>query len=134
MRNPTFICLKCFDEQPDTLLPLCKLFEELVQHHHPSLFFHMLQIGVTPLQIALPWIQFGFVGYLEVDQVLLLWDRLLGFEQLSLLSVLAAAIFVYRSNPLMHATDLNDVRDIFTDGSMLRVVPLLQHFLFPGVP
>ena len=120
--------------QPDTLLPLCKLFEELVQHHHPSLFFHMLQIGVTPLQIALPWIQFGFVGYLEVDQVLLLWDRLLGFEQLSLLSVLAAAIFVYRSNPLMHATDLNDVRDIFTDGSMLRVVPLLQHFLFPGVP
>ena len=51
--------------QPDTLLPLCKLFEELVQHHHPSLFFHMLQIGVTPLQIALPWIQFGFVERLE---------------------------------------------------------------------
>jgi hypothetical protein len=63
---------------------------------------------------------------------LLLWDRLLGFEQLSLLSVLSAAIFVYRSHPLLNASDLNDVRDIFSDGSMLKVVPLLQHFLFPS--
>ena len=42
----------------------------LAQRHQPQLFFHMLQIGVTPLQIALPWIQFGFVGYLEVRHYL----------------------------------------------------------------
>ncbi|KAH8069450.1 hypothetical protein JL721_5752 [Aureococcus anophagefferens] len=60
-------------------------------------FWCKLNIGVDPLAVALPWIQFGFVGLLDVDQVLLLWDRILGFEDLSLLPILAAAIFVYRS-------------------------------------
>jgi hypothetical protein len=30
------------------------------------------------LQIAFSWIQLGFVGLLEVDQLLLLWDRVIG--------------------------------------------------------
>ncbi|KAH8066794.1 hypothetical protein JL720_12647 [Aureococcus anophagefferens] len=114
-----------------TLLPLCKLFEQLVIENHPKLFFYLVQIGVDPLAVALPWIQFGFVGLLDVDQVLLLWDRILGFEDLSLLPILAAAIFVYRSEKLS-ATSLDDVKDMFSDGSILQVVPLIQTFLFCG--
>ena len=119
---------------PGTLLPLCKLFEHLLVEQHPRLFFHLVQIGLEPLSIALPWIQFAFVGLLDVDQVLLLWDRLLGFEQLALLPVLAAAIFVYKSELLLTATKLEDITDIFSDGAMLNVVPLLQHFLWPENP
>ncbi|KAK7237080.1 hypothetical protein SO694_000910113 [Aureococcus anophagefferens] len=115
-----------------TLLPLCKLFEQLVIENHPKLFFYLVQIGVDPLAVALPWIQFGFVGLLDVDQVLLLWDRILGFEDLSLLPILAAAIFVYRSEKLLSATSLDDVKDMFSDGSILQVVPLIQTFLFCG--
>jgi hypothetical protein len=29
-------------------------------------------------QIAMPWLQLGFVGLLEVDQTLILWDRVIG--------------------------------------------------------
>ncbi|KAJ1456701.1 hypothetical protein M885DRAFT_439393, partial [Pelagophyceae sp. CCMP2097] len=113
-----------------TLLPLCKLFENLLLEQHARLFFHLVQIGVEPLSIALPWIQFGFVTILDVAQVLLLWDRLLGFDDLRLLPVLAAAIFVYRSKTLLTATTPDEAKEMFADGSTLDVAPLLQHFLF----
>ena len=39
-----------------------------------------MQVGVDPLAVALPWIQFGFVGLLDVGEVLNLWDRVLGYQ------------------------------------------------------
>jgi hypothetical protein len=113
------------------LIHVCKTFEDLLQSCHSPLFFHLTKIGVFPLQLAMSWMQFGFVGYLEVDQVLLLWDRMLGYDNLMLLPALAAAIFVFRSQSLLKATDLQAVQDILGDGSRLKVVPLLQYFLFP---
>ncbi|CAM9296629.1 unnamed protein product, partial [Hapterophycus canaliculatus] len=53
---------------PGMLLRLLKLFESLVQRHHPRLVLKLLELGVQPLQLAMPWIQFGFVTYLEADQ------------------------------------------------------------------
>ena len=126
-----FCRLNVLRTNQNTLLPLCALFERLVIEHHPRLFFYLVQVGVDPLAIALPWIQFGFVGLLDVEQVLLLWDRLLGFEDLSLLSVLAAAIFVYRSEKLLQCSNLEEAREMFQDGAVLEVVPLLQTFLWP---
>jgi len=119
--------------EADTLLPLCQLFEEIVQAHRPSLFMHLLTIGVNPLQLALPWIQFGCATYLDVDQVLLLWDRVLGFDTLEVLSVFAASVFVYREADLMECATLEEARDVLADGSSLKVVPLLQWILFPPV-
>lgn len=78
----------------------------------------------------MPWIQFGFVGHLEADQVLLLWDRLLAYDDLLLLPILATAIVLYRAQSLLHARDLEEVYDILSDGSRLKIIPLLQHFLF----
>jgi hypothetical protein len=37
-------------------------------------------------------------------QVLLLWDRILGFDTLELLPVLAAAIFAFRRNALLQVS------------------------------
>ena len=111
---------------------LSKLFEDLVQRYDPELFRHLLNVGIAPLALAFSWIQLGFVGYLQCDQLLLLWDRILaqGKDGLMLLPVLAASIFVYRSHNLMKTRDVQDVKDILGDPSQLLVVPLLQHFLF----
>eukprot|EP00903_Cladosiphon_okamuranus_P008442 g8112.t1 len=117
---------------PGMLLRLLKLFESLVQWHHPRLVLKLLQLGVQPLQLAMPWIQFGFVTYLEADQVLLLWDRLLGYDSLDLLSVLAASVLVFRANLVMQVSDAATVMEIFSDGRQLEVVPLLQAFMFPA--
>ncbi|KAJ8602018.1 hypothetical protein CTAYLR_002779 [Chrysophaeum taylorii] len=118
--------LNLISSKPDTLVPLCKLFEQLLVDHHPRLFFHLVKIGIAPLAIALPWIHFAFVSLLDVDQVLLVWDRILGFDTLTVLPVLAAAIFLYRSEQLLEATTVGDVKDMFSDCSMLAAIPLLQ--------
>ena len=77
---------------------------------------HMLRHGVQPLKIAFPWLMFGFSGTLDVcevlqriasctsshvtrhtsHQVLQLWDRVIAYDSLLPIPVLAAAVFVFR--------------------------------------
>lgn len=40
-----------------------------------------------------------------VAQVLLLWDRLLGYDSLELLPILAAAVLVFRADLVMQVSD-----------------------------
>jgi hypothetical protein len=70
--------LNVISADPDTLLPICKTFECLLIRSHPKLFMHLLNLGVTPIKIAFPWIQLAFVGFLEMDQLLHLWERVIG--------------------------------------------------------
>ena len=48
---------------------------------------------------------------LPIQQVLILWDRIIAFDDLSLLGVLAAAIFSYRRIELLRATTREEVGD-----------------------
>ena len=112
------------------LLSLCRLFENLVQRFEPEVFYHLLDLGIQPLQVAFQWIQFAFAGYLEPQETLLLWDRVIGFDRLELLPILAASIFLYRAASLVQCRTADDVRDVFSDPSKIKVIPLLQHFLF----
>ena len=80
----------------------------------------------------MPWIQSAFVECLEPEQVLQLWDRLLAYGSLTLLPVLAAAIFSFREEAVMQAADAAAVQALFADNSQLKVLPLLQYFIFPG--
>ena len=70
--------LNTVSTQSDTLLPLCKLFEDLIRRYAPKVVFHMARLGVQPLRIAFPWIRFAFVGLLEVDEVCVPGDRARG--------------------------------------------------------
>ena len=58
-----------------------------------------------------------------------LWDRIIGFDDLELLPILAAAIFVYRARWLLQANEPAHVQRLLADATGLRVVPLLQLFL-----
>jgi len=84
----------------------------MLQTAEPELFFHLTNIGAPPLRVAFSWIHLAFVGYLEADQILLLWDRVLGFGSngLFLLPILANALFIFRSRALMKARNLEQVR------------------------
>eukprot|EP01029_Cantina_marsupialis_P021864 TRINITY_DN5296_c0_g1_i1.p1 TRINITY_DN5296_c0_g1~~TRINITY_DN5296_c0_g1_i1.p1 ORF type:complete len:504 (-),score=97.79 TRINITY_DN5296_c0_g1_i1:132-1643(-) len=122
--------LNCLRSRKETILPLCCLFERLLKDTIPQTFFHLVQIGVNPLKIAFPWIHFAFAGHLHPEQVLQLWDRILGFDSLLLIPVLAAAIFVYRSPTLKACKSEQEVKDCMDHLCQLNVVCLLQHFLF----
>ncbi|XP_051923979.1 TBC1 domain family member 19 [Hippocampus zosterae] len=112
------------------IVSLCLLFERLLQTHLPQLFYHLRQIGVQPLRIAFKWLVRAFSGYLCTDQLLFLWDRILGYDSLEPVAVLAAAIFVFRADNLMEVTSLASAEAVLADLSTLKVMPLIQIFLF----
>jgi hypothetical protein len=122
--------LATISTEPDTILPLCKLFENLMQTRHPEAYYHSVNVGIQPLTVVFPWIFSAFAGWLEVEQVLLFWDRLVAFDSLELVAVLAAAIFVFRAKLVLVATTATEIQDIFCELSGMKIVPLLQSFLF----
>jgi hypothetical protein len=110
---------------------LCKTFETLLQSRHPQMFFHAVTVGVQPLSIVFPWMFSAFAGILCVDQVLILWDRILAYDSLELIAVLAAAICLFRAKAVLAAKTPDDIQDVFRElQNNMLVVPLLQQFLF----
>jgi len=132
----TFYCrylsrLHTISCEPGTLLHLCTLFESLVFNKVPHVSLHLAQLGAeaAPLRTAFPWIVRGFVGFLRVDEVLQLWDRVIGFDSCEPIAMLAAAIFIFRSRLLLNARTVDDVQLAFSDISSLQSIPLLQLLL-----
>ena len=107
-------------------------FEDLLFAQHPTLFLHLLALKVNPLEIAFPWIHLAFTGTIPVEEVLLLLDRLVAYNDLVLIPVLAVAIFGFRSEVLLACTSKEQVLGVFDAGQLNRIktVPLLQGFLF----
>jgi hypothetical protein len=82
------------------------------------------------LKTAFHWITFAFCGTLEVDQLVLLFDRILGFESLEILPIMAAGIFVFRANLILNCQNQEEFDELFVDMSQIKVMPIIQHFLF----
>lgn len=125
-----FCNLQSISSSPQSIVSLCKLFEDLLQMYEPEVCYHMNTLGIQPLKTAFPWLFFAFIGTLEVDQLFLLFDRILGFESLDILPILAAGIFVFRANLILNCTCAEEYDELFTDLSQLKVMPIIQHFLF----
>mmetsp|Transcript_1502 Transcript_1502/g.2870 ORF Transcript_1502/g.2870 Transcript_1502/m.2870 type:complete len:535 (-) Transcript_1502:364-1968(-) len=128
-----FSRLHTISSEPNTILYLCAMFENLLQTRHPECFAHCVRIGVHPLSITFPWMFSAFAGWMEVEQVLLFWDRLIAFDSLELVALLACGIFLYRSKSVLSAQTVDEVQEIFREMCNLKVIPILQQFLFaPG--
>uniref|UniRef100_A0A8C5GJU3 Rab-GAP TBC domain-containing protein n=1 Tax=Gouania willdenowi TaxID=441366 RepID=A0A8C5GJU3_GOUWI len=125
-----FFRLHSISSSPSGIVSLCLQFEWLLQTHLPQLFYHLRQIGAQPLRIAFKWMVRAFSGYLSTDQLLLLWDRILGYDSLEVVAVLAAAVFAFRAENLMEVTSLASAEAVLADLSTLKVMPLIQIFLF----
>ncbi|TMW62426.1 hypothetical protein Poli38472_005044 [Pythium oligandrum] len=113
-----------------TILPLCRLFEDLVVRSSSAAVFHLLNVGVQPLDVAFPWIQGAFSGVLELQQLLLLWDRIVGYDSIQLLAVVAAALFHFRADELEGVTSMDEIRALYAEQLEIQVIPLLQEYLF----
>ena len=122
--------LNVLSSDPGTLLYVCKVFEELLITTHPKLFLHLVNIGVQPLHVALPWIQLGFTTVLDIEEVLALWDRLFGFMDTSLLAILAAGIFVFKADALLACDNEVDAQGYLSECGSVKIVPILQLMLF----
>ena len=112
------------------ILSLSKHFEMLLIEKHPVLFIHLISCGIQPLKFAFRWITCAFAGYIEAEQVLLLWDRIIGFESLLLLPVAAAAVFEFRRANLLQVQKSEEAEAVLYNLSHVAIVPLIQQFLF----
>eukprot|EP00929_Paragymnodinium_shiwhaense_P050929 TRINITY_DN25638_c0_g1_i1.p1 TRINITY_DN25638_c0_g1~~TRINITY_DN25638_c0_g1_i1.p1 ORF type:complete len:602 (+),score=129.06 TRINITY_DN25638_c0_g1_i1:183-1988(+) len=117
--------------EPGSLLHLCALFENLAFTKAPEVCLHLIECGsdAAPLRLVFPWIVRGFVGYLRADQVLWLWDRVIGFGSTEVFAILAAAIFVFRARVLANVKNADEATAALSDISGLQVMPLLLQFL-----
>ncbi len=81
-----FYKLTMISTDPESILGLCALFENLFQSKDPKLFFHLNKLDVPPLKIAFKWMIRAFSGYLVSSQLLELWDRIVAYNSLEILA------------------------------------------------
>lgn len=89
-----FFKLTIISCDPQSIIGLCALFENILQCKDPTLFYHLRKIEVQPLQIVFKWIVKCFSGYLASSQLLELWDRMLAFNSLEILPSLLFVSYV----------------------------------------
>ena len=116
--------------QKGSITYLAILFENLLKQKDAHLFHHLVRINVPPLSIVFKWMVHAFVGVLDVEQILWLWDRMIGFDSTDIIAILAAAMVHIRKDMLMAAKDLEQVQSCFGDMRMMKVIPLIQNFIF----
>lgn len=63
-------------------------------------------------------------------QVLLLWDRVIGFDTLLVFALAAAGIFIWRANMLRSCRGRKEAEAAVQHLAGVRAVPLLQSILF----
>ena len=114
----------------ESIVGLSRQFEDLLQSKEWALFQHFVSVGVQPLRLIFNWLVQAFAGPLDSYQTFLLWDRIIGFDSLLLLPVLAVGILMFRKESLMKAMCLVEVEAILSDIRFVRVIPLIQLCLF----
>ena len=126
-----FIRLHSLSSMPNTILWLSTLFEQLLLSKAPFVYLHCSQRGVIPLQLVFPWLVNAFsCCNLPASEILNIWDLIIAFDSLEILAVLAAAIFCFRSNLIIKCESAQELKDLFSDLSTMKPLPLLQSFLF----
>ncbi|XP_043251093.1 TBC1 domain family member 19 [Colletes gigas] len=108
------------------IVALCLLFERLLQCHEPLLWIHFRNIHIQPVKVVFKWIMRGFSGHLPPEQLLYLWDLILGYDSLEIIPLLAVTILTFRKENLMQVNNLQSVEAVLADLSSLKVIPLLQ--------
>ena len=110
---------------------LLAAFEDALFAAEPDLCFHLAEIGCPAARLATPWLFGALAGYLSVEQTLLLWDRVIGFDSLVPLALAAAAA----TRAAEAGAARGDVRgggrgSAWRTSARSSVAPLLQAFVF----
>ncbi|XP_055919888.1 TBC1 domain family member 19 [Eupeodes corollae] len=118
--------LTTINTHPQGIVSLCLLFEKLLQTHEPQLWSHFRELQIQPIRIVFKWLMRAFSGHLPPDQLLVLWDLMLGFDSLELLSLFAIIILSFRKESIMQVSSLDNIEAILSDLSSIKVLPLIQ--------
>ncbi|XP_053695784.1 TBC1 domain family member 19 [Sabethes cyaneus] len=118
--------LTTINTHPQGIVSLCLLFEKLLQTHEPQLWSHFRELQIQPIRVVFKWLMRAFSGHLPPEQLLILWDLILGYDSLEILSLLALIIMSFRRESLMQVVTLENIEAILSDLSSVKVLPLIQ--------
>jgi hypothetical protein len=79
-----------------TVLAHCDLCPCAWQEVDIEVYRHLGSLTATPLDVVFSWISSAFASHLVPSETLLLWDRVIGFDSLLPLPVLAVAVLTFR--------------------------------------
>jgi hypothetical protein len=103
--------LNTISSHPFSIVQLCSTFESFVKQLDPVLYLSLKQqTNFSPFKPAFTWMLHAFVGTLEIEELLRLWDRVIGYNRLDLLSAVAAALYMFRREKLMAARSKRDIQ------------------------
>ncbi|XP_055639366.1 TBC1 domain family member 19 isoform X2 [Toxorhynchites rutilus septentrionalis] len=118
--------LTTINTHPQGIVSLCLLFEKLLQTHEPQLWSHFRELQIQPIRVVFKWLMRAFSGHLPPEQLLTLWDLILGYDSLEILSLLALIILSFRRESVMQVVSLENIEAILSDLSSVKVLPLIQ--------
>lgn len=125
-----FQFLHTINSHPHGLVAQCATFESVLTGVAPDIIKHFHDIHTDPLRFAYRWIMAAFSGFLPVQELLQLWDRILGFDDMRILAISSVGIFLLKKTRLMQARTSNAVKKILKNLSDVRLLDLLQEVLF----
>lgn len=68
----------------------------------------------------------AFSGHLHPQELLTLWDLILGYDSLEILPLLSIIILSFRRDSLMQVSNIESIEAVLADLSSIKVLPLLQ--------
>lgn len=94
-----------------------------------ELYLHLRMLDIYPIDIASEWIGCFFCGFLKYEEILLLIDRIIGFETLLLLPIMALGVFKYFSQELLDCKSKEKALDLIYIEE-LKALEILNLFIF----
>ncbi|XP_014256555.1 TBC1 domain family member 19 [Cimex lectularius] len=111
---------------PQGILSLCLLYERLLYKHEQQLWLHFKRHQVQPVRLTFKWIMRAFSGHLPPEQVLYLWDMILGYDSMEILPLLAVNILSLRKDNLLSVNTMQNFESVLADLSSIHVMPIIQ--------
>lgn len=78
------------------------------------------------IRVVFKWLMRAFSGHLQPQELLILWDLILGYDSLEILSLLAIIILSFRKESLMQVSTIESIEAVLADLSSIKVLPLVQ--------
>ncbi|KAG1667212.1 TBC1 domain family member 19 [Nymphon striatum] len=111
------------------IVSLCLLFEKIMQNSEPDLVELLAIKRIKLLNIAFKWLMRAFSGFLGPSQLLILWDKIIAYDSLEFLPLLAVSIILDKKDCLMETTNADTAEILYADISSVEVDRFLKSIL-----